>query len=77
MKLASTCRFVKRFIHHGRYQTETDELGKLVVEAASKTNYRRAVQELARDGFGNIRRRLKRELISPWASSMVEGVTRA
>ena len=41
---------LQRFIHLGRYQTKTNELEKLVVEAASETNYRRAVQELARDG---------------------------
>ena len=38
---------LQRFIHLGRYQTKTNELEKLVVEAASETNYRRAVQELA------------------------------
>ena len=41
---------LQRFIHLGRYQTKNNELEKLVVEAASETNYRRAVQELARDG---------------------------
>ena len=41
---------LQRFIHLGRYQTKTNELEKLVVEAASETHYRRAVQELARDG---------------------------
>ena len=41
---------LQRFIHLGRYQTKTNELEKLIVEAASETNYRRAVQELARDG---------------------------
>ena len=39
---------LQRFIHLGRFQTKTNEL--VVVEAASKANYRRAVQELARDG---------------------------
>ncbi|NMA23581.1 MAG: hypothetical protein GX938_08785, partial [Spirochaetales bacterium] len=41
---------LQRFIHLGRYQTKTNELEQLIVEAASETNYRRAVQELARDG---------------------------
>ena len=41
---------LQRFIHLGRYQTKTNELEKLVIEAASETNYRRAVRDLARDG---------------------------
>lgn len=41
---------LQRFIRLDRYQTKTNELEKLVVEAASETNYRRAVRELARDG---------------------------
>ena len=45
-----TFSLLQRFIHLGRYQTKTNELEKLIVEAASETNYRRAVQELARDG---------------------------
>ena len=41
---------LQRFIRLGRYQTKTGELEKLVIEAASETNYRRAVSGLARDG---------------------------
>ena len=41
---------LQRFIHLERYQTKTNELEKLVIEAASETNYRRAVSELARAG---------------------------
>jgi len=41
---------LQRFLHLGRYQTKTNELEKLVIEAASETNYRRAVSELRRDG---------------------------
>ena len=41
---------LQRFIRLDRYQTKTNELEKLVIEAASETNYRRAVRELARDG---------------------------
>ena len=41
---------LQRFIRLDRYQTKTNELEKLVIEAVSETNYRRAVQELARDG---------------------------
>ena len=29
---------LQRFIHLGRYQTKTNELEKLVIEAASETN---------------------------------------
>lgn len=39
-----------KFIGLERYQTKSNELEKLVVEAASETNYRRAVNELSRDG---------------------------
>ena len=39
-----------KFIGLGRYQIETHKLEKLVVEAASGTNYRRAVNDLERDG---------------------------
>ena len=41
---------LQRFIHLERYQTKTNELEKLVIEAASETNYRRAVRELKRYG---------------------------
>ena len=41
---------LQRFIRLGRYQTKTNELEKLVIEAASETNYRRAVTGLKRDG---------------------------
>ena len=33
-----------------RYQTKSNELEKLVIEAVSGTNYRRAVKDLERDG---------------------------
>jgi len=49
-KCGKTFAPLQRFIHLGRDQTKTNELEKLVVEAASETNYRRAVKELARDG---------------------------
>jgi len=39
-----------KFIGLERYQTKSNELEKLVIEAACETNYRRAVSELARDG---------------------------
>ena len=35
---------LQRFIRLDRYQTKTNELEKLVVEAATETNYRRAVR---------------------------------
>lgn len=41
---------LQRFIQLDHYQTKTGELEKLVVEAASATNYRRAVADLKRDG---------------------------
>lgn len=41
---------LKRFINLGHYQTKTNELEQLVVEAASETSYRRGVAALKRDG---------------------------
>lgn len=41
---------LQRFVSLGHYQTKTNELEKLVVEAVSETSYRRAVSGLARAG---------------------------
>ena len=49
-KCGKTFAPLAKFIGLGRYQTQTHKLEKLVVEAASGTNYRRAVNDLERDG---------------------------
>lgn len=41
---------LKRLIQLEDYQTKTNELERLIVEAASETSYRRAVAQLNRDG---------------------------
>jgi len=41
---------LQRFIQLERYQSKSNELEKLIVEAASETSYRRAVAQLKRDG---------------------------
>ena len=49
-KCGKTFAPLAKFIGLGRYQTKTHKIEKLVVEAASGTNYRRAVNDLERDG---------------------------
>lgn len=49
-KCGKTFAPLQRFIGLERYQTKTNELEKLIVEAASETSYRRAVKEIERDG---------------------------
>ena len=49
-KCGKTFAPLAKFIGLERYQTKSNELEKLVVEAASGTNYRRAVKDLERDG---------------------------
>ncbi len=42
---------LRRFLRMEPYQTKTNEPEKMIVEAVSATNHRRAVRELARDGI--------------------------
>ena len=49
-KCGKTFASLAKLIGLERYQTKSNELEKLVVEAASGTNYRRAVKDLERDG---------------------------
>ena len=49
-KCGKTFAPLAKFIGLERYQTKSNELEKLVIEAVSSNNYRRAVNELKRDG---------------------------
>ena len=49
-KCGKTFAPLAKFIGLERYQTKSNELEKLVIEAISGTNYRRAVNDLERDG---------------------------
>ena len=49
-KCGKTFAPLAKFIGLERYQTQSNELEKLVIEAVSGTNYRRAVKDLERDG---------------------------
>ena len=49
-KCGKTFAPLAKFIGLGHYQTKSNELEKLVIEAVSGNNYRRAVKDLERDG---------------------------